>query len=209
MRRNIGVHKASLLILALGLAGTAGASTVYFENKVDFLRATGPLVMESFEGLPATNSPTTASFVLADFTVTGTYAPPCLGIWNTPYNGSFATDGVKYLRYQCDANESLIFDFAIPVNAFGLYVTDWGDMGEGVLTFTNDAGDVVQVDIGPHPDGHLLFFGAWNDQFLFTRAILTQTIAGEAYGCDEVYCGVASPVMTAASSWGAVKALFD
>lgn len=185
------------------------ADTDYYDDEAAFLAATGDLMLESFEDVAATNSFTSDTIVLPGFTVTGSYQPLCLGIWDMPFVGGFATDGANWLGYQSGQDETLVFDLAEPATAFGLNVTDWGDFGEGQLIFSNDLGESFVVDVTPHPDGNQIFFGVWNTSVAFTQVIFTQSIAGEFYGVDEIYFGVPSSVATQSQSWTNVKALFE
>jgi hypothetical protein len=178
-------------IAAILASSSAVAATLTFTDEATFLATADPLSLESFEGETATNSFTSDVVPLADFTVTGTGPfSPTLGIWNVPFVGGFATDGVNWLGYQTDDDESLILDFAAPINSFGLDITDWGDFGTGTLVFFNDAGDFFVVDVSPHPNGNQQFFGVINDTSVFTSVAFLQDIPGEFYGVDKIYYGI-------------------
>jgi len=199
----------SVVLLAVFAPLTALAAPVYYDDQGVFLAAAGTTLLESFEGETATNSFTTTSIALAFFMVTEDFdTTPDLGIWNIPFVGGFATHGVNWLGYQSGADESLRFDFLMSINSFGINITDWGDFGTGTLTFSNDLGDMFQVDVTPNPDGDHQFFGVIIADMAFDTVTFTQSIAGEFYGVDEIYFGTTPPISVQPSSWGGIKALY-
>ncbi len=176
------------VVVALALATRAPGGAVTFDDEALFLLASGPLNLESFEGNFATNSFTSNTILTPDITFT---VPDFdLGIWNMPFVGGFATDGVNWLGYQSTADETITLNFNQAINGFGINITDWGDFGTGILTFSNDVGDFFQVDVTPNADGDHQFFGVINVDMLFTQVEFTQTIPGEFYGLDEIYYGL-------------------
>jgi hypothetical protein len=180
------VKKTLLVIAILGLfVAPAGAAYVTYSSEAAFLGDAGAgLSMESFEDLDVGYySP---SINVADFTVTG----DTLSIWNTPYNGGHATDGVQFMR-QSDG-DTTVFQFNQNVNAFGINITDWGDNGQGVLTFSSDAHAVMQVAVAPLANASELFFGIVDDSLWWDTVTFTQTVPGEGWSYDEVYYGEAS-----------------
>lgn len=174
----------------LAVSGLASALTTY-NDEATFLAAAGPLDMESFEGLTATNNISQAnSFALPGFVVSHPGTPD-MGVFNTtPGWGGHATDGSNYINYQSSGGETLTFNFTSAIDSFGINVTDWGDFGSGSLTFSNDAGDSATMALAPLGDDNEFFFGAIS-AFDFTVVELTNSIAGEAYSFDEVYYGQA------------------
>ncbi len=205
-----GFRVYCVLAIAIALPMTAFATTTTYTDEAEFLTIAWMLDLESFEGEEATNGYSADTIVLTDFSVTGTgQYSPCIGIWNEDFVGGFATDGVNWLGYQSDADAQLIFEFTEPINAFGINITDWGDFGEGTLTFSNEVSDVFQVSVTPHPNGDLQFFGVINDLVYFTTVTFTQTISGEFYGVDEIYYGGIDVTAVENISWGSAKSLFS
>ena len=173
-----------------------GQCVIYFDDEDEFLASVQSPSMESFEGIAVTNSFTSDQLVTIGFTIDVTTPSPSLGVWDTPDTGGFATDGDNWVGYQSDDNETMTFSFNSPKNAFGLNIVDWGDNGSGTLTFTNDAGDFFQISVSPLLNGNQQFFGVINHDFIFTTVTFTQTIPGEFFGIDEVYCdSLAGPIM--------------
>lgn len=176
-------------ILALGWSNvTHGQCVMTFDDESAFLAMTQSPDMESFEGLTATNTRDSETFVLPGFDVTFTPSGTPAGVFNVPSFGLAPTDGSQYISYQSDAGETITFNFSAPKTAFGINILDWGDFGVGVLTFMNNAGDSFIVDIGSNPNGTNQFFGVINYDMPFDMVIFTQDIPGEGYGIDEIYC---------------------
>ena len=181
MKKNV-----MILVGFMCVAQLVGALTV-FNNEIDFLNATGPLSFEGFEGLTANNSVSLGSIIASDFVVTASNTG--LGIFNTPIAGQFATEGKQFLAHQSGLNITTTFTFNYEINSFGFDLIDYGDWGTGQLTLVNDAGDNAVVAVAGGGDGNVQYFGLISD-FMFTEAIFTNTISGEAFGFDKVSFGV-------------------
>lgn len=181
-------HAAISLCVVFGLAiEMAAAAPIFYDDESLFLADTSGLTLESFEGFAPTGTFALNEINNGDFTVS--VAGTELGILNSPYNGSFATEGDNFVRYQSGAGENLTFSFVDAINSFGISFTDWGDFGTGLLSFSNDNGDTHDVAVTPQINGALNFFGVVDLAFDFNQVSFLNTIAGEAYGFDEVYYG--------------------
>ena len=183
-------HLLSTTIACLVIGGQLASAAQVFNNRTNFLNATGPLFSEGFEGLPANNNTNLVSVVTNDFTVTSSNNE--LGIFNIPLAGSAATEGANALVHQSGANVTTTFTFDFPIDSFGFDLLDYGDFGTGQLRLTNNAGDNVVVAVAGAADGNVQYFGVISD-FLFTQAVLTNTIAGEAFGFDRMSYGTGVP----------------
>lgn len=184
-----------MAVLAIGLiqfalVGMATAATIYVDE-VAFLSASGPLDMESFEDLNATNTRNLSGLTLDDFSMTinsGDY----MGVFDDSYFfGGHPTDGDQYVGFT-DGHDYVDFLFDTAIDTFGINIIDFGDFGPGSLTFSNNVGDSYTIDLVTYGalnnDNNDQFFGIMTD-FSFTNVRLTQTISGEFYAVDEVYFG--------------------
>jgi PEP-CTERM motif-containing protein len=166
----------------------ASAAYVTYTNEANFLGDAGAgLSMESFEGLDVGYYGTAIN--VADFTITG----EDLYIKNAPYNGGHATDGVQFVR-QSDGYNT-VFQFNQNMNAFGINIIDWGDWGQGVLTFSSGAHAVMQIAVSPLPDVNEIFFGIIDDSLWWNSVTFSHNIDGEGWSYDEVYYGSTSPTV--------------
>jgi hypothetical protein len=169
--------------------GSTGAVAEY-SDELSFLAEAGTVSMESFESLTPTNAPTgdTALIAVTDFTMS--VAAADIAVMDlVDLNGQHATDGTNWIVWQSGTNEILTFDFLFPINSFGINITDFGDFGNGQMTFSNDVGDSFVAAVTPLPNGNALFFGVINSEITFTRVEFLNTVQGEAMGLDEVYYG--------------------
>jgi hypothetical protein len=193
-----------------GLAVSVASATVSFTDRLEFIdSATNAGIMlglESFEEFTATNSIDQTTLVADDFTIT-TDSPPDLGVYDAPASwGAFATDGIKFVGYQSAVDEAVHFSYNSPIHAWGLDITDIGDFGTGELTFSNDVGDFFTVFVTPGSNGNQIFFGVINPDFAFTHVMLTNTVAGEAFGFDAVaYGAIPAPASIALLALGLVR----
>ena len=184
-----------LLIVSLlfGVLTTASASTIYTDETV-FLGSADPLSMESFESQTATNSYTTNSIALTDFTLSHSIVDH-LGVYDSSSGwGGIATDGDNFIIAGSGNGTTVTLDFNSAINSFGINVTDWGDFGSGSLIFRNDIGESYTIATSSLPNNNVLFFGIINSDFSFISVDLVNSISGEAYAIDEVYYGNTSPV---------------
>jgi len=165
--------------------------TSVFTDKETFLDAVvcSTISVESFEDLVASNQINASAVSVADFTIT-TDNPPGLGIWNQRYQGAFATDGIQWIGIE--ENRLIVphvttLSFDVLINHFGLYVTDYGDFGDGNLIFTSDAGDEATAAFSGEPSGNRQFFGIIDSSKGFRTVNLIHSVPGEFYGIDEIY----------------------
>ena len=166
-------------------------ATTVFSEKQAFLDSIlcRSISLESFENLNATNRIDASTVAVTDFTI-ATDHPPRLGIWDERYQGAFATDGWQWMgieENQLITPQTTTLTFDVPINHFGLYMTDYGDFGSGNLEFANDIGDEATAALSGEPSGNRQFFGIINSARAFRTVTLTHSIDGEFYGIDEIY----------------------
>jgi hypothetical protein len=166
-------------------------ATSVFTDQQAFLDAVTcrTISLESFENVPATNRIDVSELALTDVTIT-TANPPQLGIWAERFQGAFATHGNQWLGVEENTlvvPHQITLSFASLINHFGVNVTDFGDFGSGNLEFTNDIGDQATAAFSGQPSGNLQFFGIINSSRAFRTVTLSNPIAGEFFGIDEVY----------------------
>ena len=89
--------------------------------------------------------------------------------------------------------------------AFGLYITDWGDVGSGTLSIGTDNGDLFTVATGPQPGDQDIFFGI-SSTIPFNQVTIYQNNDNDGYSVDEVYYGVPEPSAFAIFILGAIMA---
>lgn len=184
-------HRRALTaaLIAFGAATTAStnASTVYVSEN-DFMAAIGGGLMESFEGLAATNAFSVDSIGVADFHLTTVGGN--LGVYNTSPAGLHPTDGAQFVGWAArpaDPSVTIAFESAVP--AFGISLTDPLDGGiAGAQLVMNAGGEIVVVTSGAQPSGSQWFIGLVADA-PFTTIVLTVTAmpaGGDGIGLDEV-----------------------
>ena len=114
-----------------------------------------------------------------------------LGIWDNPINGPHSTDGSNFIRANTTSNSAsttVTFFFDTPITAFGINITDFGDVNfGGGLLFTNDAGDSYTVASGTSTSGNELFFGLTNDTSSFQSVTFFNENLVDGTGYDEIY----------------------
>lgn len=186
---------SSFVLVCCLVLSTASAQQT-FTSEADFLAATPPLSMESFEGLTPENAiDQHSSLPLTDFTVSTLDAH--LSVWDIPFNGGHATDGNNFVRHSGApigiASNYMTLTFNASIFALGINITDWGDFGTaGTLTYTDDAGGNHQVAVTPQANEAELFFGIVS-LLPITSATLAHDSEGEGFSIDEVYYGVPEP----------------
>jgi len=190
MQECVTMIKYVMVLVGFVIAAQPAAALIIFNNETDFLNAAGPLSFEGFEGLTANNANSLATITASDFVVTASNTG--LGIFNIPIAGQFATEGDQFLDHQSGLNVTTTFTFDLGINSFGFDLIDYGDFGTGQLTLVNDVGDNAVVAVAGGGDGNVQYFGLISD-FVFTEAILTNTISGEAFGFDKVSYGIPEP----------------
>ena len=180
----------AVLLIGFVCAAQPAVALTTFNNEVDFLSVAGPLSFEGFEGLTANNSASLTSITASDFVVTASNNK--LGVFDAFFAGQVATEGAQFLGHQSGMDVTTTFTFDSGINSFGFDLLDYGDFGVGQLTLVNNAGDNVVVAISGGIDGNIQYFGLISD-FIFTEAIFTNTIPGEAFGFDKVSYRIPEP----------------
>ena len=201
-----GVVAVVLVVLgSIEKADAAAAHNEYYDES-EFLTATPPLDMESFETYPLTGP--TDYLSLDHFTIQADAAK--LMISDTPYvSGGHATDGVQYVVSQTVAYQ-LDFDLSSPVKAFGLTMVDWGDSegGTGWLTFSNQGEELftmtVTLIVGPTDLEY--FYGATCVEE-FNHVTISHDSSSDAFSFDEVYFGVPEPATLSILALGGLALL--
>jgi hypothetical protein len=186
---------AVLVVVASSGEAVAVLHNEYYDES-EFLAATPPLDMESFETYALTGP--TDYLSLDHFTIQASAST--LMISDTPYvSGGHATDGVQYVVSETVAYQ-LDFDLSSPVKAFGLTMVDWGDSqgGTGWLTFSNQGEELftmtVALIIGPS-DLEYFYGAACVEEF--DHVTIGHDSGSDAFAFDEVYFGVPEPVSLA------------
>ncbi|MCA9066331.1 MAG: hypothetical protein KDA96_24860, partial [Planctomycetaceae bacterium] len=155
----------------------------------EFLAAAGPVVVESFETVSGSNlfALTTPNFEIIH---TSAYGFSVLSS-PSPY-GTFATDGVRYLEEVSSNNEFHFFGFSQPLDAFGLFITDFGDFGNSSIPLRMTINDTLTVTVAEwgHPNGNLMYFGVTTEGAYTINDV--KLFSGDAIGIDEVSLGMAA-----------------
>lgn len=202
--------------MSLHLSASALAATAY-TDEMSFLEQAGPLVFDSFEDLLATPGNPSAAIARTHYTMSSSIFPQPdpegfgLYVFSSDAGfGAHATDGDVYVVHQSDESQTLRFDFATPVNSFGLSITDWDNPligADAMLVFGNENGDTFEILSGVHEDGQQVFFGVVDAAFSFSWVELLNTSNNEAYGIDGVYFSSPAPVPVPAAVWLFASAL--
>jgi hypothetical protein len=187
----------------LALATQASASMAiqpvltFYTSEATFTSANPGLGFESFESVASRTRASTA------VTVPGLSVTPLgtalLGVQTGPDApeagyGTGATHGSRYLFSWLPGQPSgtLRFDFQTPTLAFGLNLTDLGEVTGEIRLDTNNSGlpaSTVVYTFGSSNlpgNGSVLFAGVSQDT-PFSSDTLTITGVDEAYGVDKVY----------------------
>ncbi len=177
--------------LLLALAHHANAATILFTDQAVFLANPHVSFSASFEGFEShvtgdTSNPTSSA---TGFTVN---ASTSLEIKNTPSLGSFATEGVKYLRKV----GTVLFVFDNPINVFGVTLTDAADNPATTLSVSTSAGDSFPSFLANEPNGVARFFGVINEDQAFNAVTFTSSTL-DGMGFDEVYFDIIPEPTTA------------
>lgn len=192
------------VVFNFGFATSVNAITTYYSNEATFLANVSNPTLESFEGLTATNTQSSSNLVAGQITVIPG-SNTILGVWDNPVNGPHATDGTNFIRANVDldtASTSVTFSFGIPINAFGINITDFGDVNPGGrLLFTNDAGDSFTVASGALPESNEIFFGLLNTSNNFQSVTFFNENLVDGTGYDEIYSN-AVPIPSAVWLFG-------
>lgn len=178
MAKSVRYSIGSLAVLGVGLvvpASAQGAAMYYFNDpntsRAAFQAAAkGPLTLESFE------QPVTAgvSIAFGDFTVSS--SENVLLSRSDRLPSRLVSDGRYSLNFS-EQTTNLTFDFAKPINYFGL---DINDLNFESVSFSDNVGDsipnVLLPDFGTDAGGpgftNLQFFGVSNTT-AFTRVVLS------------------------------------
>jgi hypothetical protein len=192
-----------MAVLLCGAGHIEGSILQTFDNRSDFFAATTGLTIESFESEPAGNYPTGPSLTLPYTPASGTFAFDSLDadlyLQGSSWSGTYATDGSKYVMVDGDAGvKTLTFsNFASPIDAFGMAITDWGDLSStGTFRFEDSLGDTFEIAVaGGLGNANEIFFGVTTDAYLSSVTFISDTRDEplDGYGFDEVYTGNVIP----------------
>ncbi|MEM1330483.1 MAG: hypothetical protein AAGG07_07975 [Planctomycetota bacterium] len=176
--------------MAALVAGTAAADTLTFDSRSDFRTAAGgPLAgFESFEAesnglILAGQSHTTANGLT--FMPMGNRFASAASL-DFSLLGTHATHGERYARIVAG---DLLFELPEAANAIGFDITDFPELRGSRMTFSNNAGDSVEIEFDSRGSGNSEFFGLINTQFSFNRILLSNSRAVDAYGIDGIEFG--------------------
>ncbi len=184
-------------------------------SEAAFTSDTCTLSAEGFEGATATNtrapSPITTTSGLA-ITITPSTTCPMrtrIGIYNltgAAVSDARPADGVNFVFVSADPGTSatgscpagnsstLTINLPMPVTAFGVHISDWGDFIPGAtLTLSTNTGITRQVALTPPalPNGNAMFIGITRAPTPFSQVVLTSTAIGELFGIDRILFGEA------------------
>ena len=190
----------ALFLISMLCPATSLAAAVFYNVSADFLAVSGQVAFDSYEDLVLDGY--VDQVVRPGFTMNSVVTPsiPEEGYGLYLYNfttgfGAYATHGDSFVVHQSDTDGILRFDFASPVTAFGLSITDWESPTgtDATLSFSNELGDQHVIATGPLANGNELFFGIVSDT-PFTQAEFLSTSPLEAYGLDSVYYTAVVPL---------------
>ena len=199
--RTIALHTLGASLLAIGTQASASFAVLpdvtRYDTEASFTSAHPGVGFESFESV-AGRLPGAGAVPVGGFTVTPQGGAQ-LGVQTsatTPQDGfgSSATHGSRYL-FSYLANQptgTLRFDFAAPTTAFGLNLTDIGEVAGEIQLQTDTSGQALPVVVRSFGSGNLLsngsvlFIGLSQD-VPFSSLTLTITGVDDAYGLDKVY----------------------
>ena len=175
------------------------AADATFTSETLFQAAAGATVMESFESVAArlrANTPVVAPL----FTV-NPLGGAKIGIQDGSSSpgdgfGSYATDGTRYLLSYVDpvsgelqSTGTLHFALNGPARAFGLTITDVGEVDGTVKLFTGNGafvGGATVLSFPPQVGLGGQFFIGLTQNTSFTDVYLTVSALDEAYGVDRI-----------------------
>jgi hypothetical protein len=183
---------------------SANAAVMTYTTESSFTLGTpsqNPAVQSFENGITATNTTALSSLNAAPFTVTSQTPGVTFGVYDQKdVAGAHATDGDNHIVTSgsegISQTYSVNFHFNTAVSSFGLWVTDFGDVGFGAdlllgATFTDGTGQAFTIDTnstGNNSDngnGNQRFFGIVSNGLKFTDFQLVVT--RDPIGFDEVY----------------------
>lgn len=163
-----------------------------------FLGRVHGVVTESFEGFPASTSPTVIS--LGSVTATLSGAREVRQQLTGTYNGAYPTAGDKFLMLNSDAPGYVKFSFSSPQSAFGIFITD---IEEAQLQVTQITADGTRISYTPNStvnqgSGGVAFFGLIDAENPFVALELSRVgNAGDGFGFDQLMIGQVGSAVTA------------
>ncbi len=196
----------AVIVLALCAPGTGTARATFIEyfgintnpggsvsgpplaGRNAFLAEVDIIGVEDLEDVTGSGSaldPFALNFTGSEGPVTGSFATDgTINLQSSSGGGRFATSGSHYIR----SNSQVTINFLSPIQAFGFYVTDAGDVGDDlVLTLSNESTRTVTVDL-PNTDASLLFWG-FTDSANFYSSITVSTTPANSIGYDDLTIG--------------------
>lgn len=154
------LRSTTSLLCVAGLAGSAAASTVFYDNNVGFKAALGSsTVLESFETVVSSTGSTSAVYP------TGVVS----SVNNNTLNDSataFQTDGLRSTTFLNDnATTSFLITFPVPVIGFALDIIDLQTAGTPSVFLSTTGGDEdpVAFALTNQSGGNVLNYGVIPD----------------------------------------------
>jgi hypothetical protein len=186
------------------------ADVVTYDNETNFQNAIGTFNFESFESHPdiaVSSNPIGTDY----FEVVPVFGP--IGILSVPTGGNHATDGVKFLGAGVDNSSAILrIDLHNKTNAFGFWITDFGDQGPGSLFISTDVGEASSgLTIATNPpsfsNGNEIYF-AFTQDIPFQSILLFQTTQSDGFSIDAISLRSIPEPSTAALASAVLSVLF-
>lgn len=197
----ISLQGASIYYGADNGAGPADARPLSDAARSAFVSGTGAGGPITFEGLAVGFSANFTAAPGVNVTMTNLQADACGGVCATdehspiPLGYNVTARGFQHLRvvpsFGDQAGGTVTFTFAIPIYAFGFYLTDTQENFPGPITVSFDDGGSVALGITKNgADGGALFWGYSNPGAAISSFSLNTGATGEIrdiWGIDDVY----------------------
>lgn len=185
------LQSISICWFALVCTNVFGAPSLFYDETA-FLSQTGPLTLESFEQLLATDPlPGSLAQIVTDaFTLTNSTGTLDFDVWDaTIPNLAHPTHGNQFVVWYANlASTSVTFQFHQPINTLGVNIVNYGSLiDDSPLTFVTDGGDSGNAAFAPFPTGNDQFFGILGTTF--TSITFARSHQNAAPIFDEIYFG--------------------
>lgn len=182
-------------------AGPADPRPLSDAARTSFVTDTGAGAPITFEGLAVGFSANFTAAPGVDVTMTGLVSDACGGVCATdqhsptPLGYNVTSGGAQHLRVVPAFNDqtggTVTFSFAVPIYAFGFYLTDTQVGFPGPISVSFDDGGSVSLGITKNDDtGGALFWGYSNPGAAITSfSLSTGATEGtrDVWGIDDVY----------------------
>ncbi len=165
-----------------------------WSDEASFQSANAPLLMEGFE------NPSSISFPMVSGDINISTDSTNYGTFNgVNTNQDFGvTDGIQNIRVGFDAGNSIWFDFASPIDVFGVNIWGFGDVSDSpILTFYDNMGN-SGVALSGFQSSTQDFYGIRSNIGIVSLQFTYTGGSGDGVYFDELYYGVSAvPIPTA------------